>query len=522
MWDGRMGMKKVGFIFGVYCLALATIGVAGWVLLDRAFATFRGTPGGENLAGTIWWLKVLVSVGAGLSILLWVLIDWYLVNRVLRPVSRMAEAAARISEGDFGVSLDFAAEGEIQRMAEAFRRMIKNLKGLSKIARLIADGDLTRQVKPYSEKDELGHAYFRMIGNLRQIVRQVRGSAEGVAARSERVAAKSHDIAQGVQQQALFLQDASSAMNEMATRIQQAARNIQNQAQAVDRVYSAVEEMSAAIQQVATSAEVVNGLGREALAEARAGGVSVTRTIEGMKGIARATMDSASVIQGLGKKSEAIGNIVATISDIAEQTNLLALNAAIEAARAGDQGKGFAVVADEVRKLAERVSASAKEIALLIKGVQQETQNAVLSNEENIRKVENGVALAEETGQAIEKIVQVVENTARLIEQISAAAKQQASTAGEIVKATDLLKDLTQEIAEAMQEQSAGSEEIAAGSEEMKEVTQRSAAAAQELSASAAEMARLAEVLHGLVQGFKLEEDVSGENKPAPGASQAA
>ncbi len=48
-----------------------------------------------------------------------------------------------------------------------------------------------------------------------------------------------------------------------------------------------------------------------------------------MKGIARATMDMASVIQGLGQKSEAIGNIVATISDIAEQTNLLALNAAI-------------------------------------------------------------------------------------------------------------------------------------------------------------------------------------------------
>jgi len=73
-----------------------------------------------------------------------------------------------------------------------------------------------------------------------------------------------------------------------------------------------------------------------------------------------------------------------------------------------------------------------------------------------------------------------------------------------------------------MQEQSGSAEQIAGGSEEMKDVTQRSAAAAQELSSSAAEMARLAEVMHGLVQGFKLEEDVSPEAKPAPGVSQAA
>ncbi len=175
------------------------------------------------------------------------------------------------------------------------------------------------------------------------------------------------------------------------------------------------------------------------------------------------------------------------------------------------------MVADEVRKLAERVSASAKEIVQLIDGVQRETKNAVSGNEENIRQVEEGVTLAEEAGQAIGKIVQAAENTARLIDQISGAARQQANTTGEIVKATDLLKNLTREIATTMQEQSASAEEIAAGSEEMKDVTRRSAGAAQELSSSAAEMARLADTLHGLVRGFKLEVDVSREGKPGSG-----
>ncbi len=266
-----MGMKKVGVIFGVFCLAQVTMAAAGWVMLGKVSMSLRLSPGGEAMLASVAWLRVLVLLAAGLSLLLWVAIDWYLVNRVMRPVSQMAEGAVRISEGDFGVGLEFAAEGEIHRMAEAFRRMIRNLKGLSKIARLIADGDLTRQVEPYSEKDELGHAYSRMIANLRQIVSQVRDSAAGVAAGSDQVAGKSHDIAEGVQRKALLLQDASAAMNEMASRIQQTAQNVQDQAQAVDRVDLAVQEVSAAIQQVAGSAEVVNKLGREALAQARAG-----------------------------------------------------------------------------------------------------------------------------------------------------------------------------------------------------------------------------------------------------------
>src|SRR3546814_17620841 len=62
----------------------------------------------------------------------------------------------------------------------------------------------------------------------------------------------------------------------------------------------------------------------------------------------------AESILALAEQAQAIGEIIATVSDIAEQTNLLALNAAIEASRAGEHGKGFTVVANEIKALADQ------------------------------------------------------------------------------------------------------------------------------------------------------------------------
>ena len=104
----------------------------------------------------------------------------------------------------------------------------------------------------------------------------------------------------------------------------------------------------------------------DAAKDAIEGGQSVTETVRAMKEIAAK---------------------INIIEEIARQTNLLALNAAIEAARAGEQGRGFAVVADEVQRLAERSANATKQIEFLVRTIQADTNEAIVSMERSTTDV---------------------------------------------------------------------------------------------------------------------------------------
>ncbi|NEU33372.1 chemotaxis protein, partial [bacterium LRH843] len=128
--------------------------------------------------------------------------------------------------------------------------------------------------------------------------------------------------------------------------------------------------------------------------------------------------ETSKRIKRLGESSQEIGNIVALINDIADQTNILALNAAIQASMAGEAGRGFAVVADEVQRLAERSASATKQIETLVKTIQTDTNEAVISMEQTTSEVVRGANLSKDAGVALDEIQNVSGNLAKLIANI--------------------------------------------------------------------------------------------------------
>jgi twitching motility protein PilJ len=174
----------------------------------------------------------------------------------------------------------------------------------------------------------------------------------------------------------------------------------------------------------------------------------VRRTIDGMNTIRETIQETSKRIKRLGESSQEIGNIVELINDIAEQTNILALNASIQSSMAGEAGRGFAVVADEVQRLAERAANATKQIEVLVRTIQTDTNEAVVSMERSTTDVVGGALLAENAGAALEEIEQVSNQIASLVQNISGSARQQTGAAQTIARNMQVLKEISAQTAE--------------------------------------------------------------------------
>jgi len=220
-------------------------------------------------------------------------------------------------------------------------------------------------------------------------------------------------------------QQVQTSAHEMISAMDETASGAQAQSREAVGVSSAIETLSRSMRRVAEDAEAAAAAANLTLDSATRGEQAVRVSLSGMQRIRGEVQGISKKVKGLADRSLEISEIVNTIEDIASQTNLLALNAAIEAAGAGESGLRFAVVAEEVRKLAERSGKAAKDIVVLIKAVQGETQQAVMAMEEGTREVEAGFKVTVEAGERLHQIGEISQKAAALARDISQATQEQ-------------------------------------------------------------------------------------------------
>ena len=379
--------------------------------MDRSIITAAATRSGQYL----------LMVFLGISMLV-VLAGVFFAHHITKPVTQVVRAAERVGQGDLTRLVTVSSRDEIGQLAATFNDTIVRLRS---------------QVQTESERDDERHKREELQRNIMRFLDTATEIARGDLTRRGQVTSdvlgsvvdainvmveELATLIEGVREAA---QQVLTSSTEMMGTMEATAGGAQTQSREAVAVSDTMEALTRSMRQVAENAEQSATSADLTLESAQKGEHAVRASLSGMQKIRGEVQGISKKVKNLADRSLEISEIVTTIEDISSQTNLLALNAAIEAAGAGEAGLRFAVVAEEVRKLAERSGKAAKDIVLLIKSVQTETQQAVVAMEEGTREVEAGYRVTVEAGERLRQIGEISQKTAALAREISQAAQEQ-------------------------------------------------------------------------------------------------
>lgn len=350
-----------------------------------------------------------------------VVITLILTRKMTRPIKYLTDAAVKIANGHFDVTVERTSKDDIGDLAENFGKTTNRLRKyssyideMSAVLEQIADGnlDITLTLEYEGQFAKLKAALDHITSSLNKTLADIDNAADSVATGADQVSSGAQSLATGSTEQAGSLEQLSATIDDISGQIKK-------NAQEAERVN---ENMASIGSEANLSNERMNSM--------------------------------LAAMQDINKNTDEISHIIKTIEDIAFQTNILALNAAIEAARAGAAGKGFAVVADEVRNLASKSAEASQNTSELIG--------------KTMEAVENGSNIANQTAESLHKVVDSIDEIMASISDISANSHSQSEAIGQVTEGVEQLSTITQTNSAASEQSAAAAEELAAQANTMK------------------------------------------------------
>ncbi len=376
----------------------------------------------KEVMSDLYRMENIMIIVALIATVVLILAIFSMMNRVVKPVTKVTTVIGKIAEGDFTQELSVKGSDEIANMSNNMQLFISQMRNT--IAEIKSTADwLNNQAAGNEQLSESlknsSDSQAQTVGVLSRMVQQLTAAAQEVSAQME-------ELAQLIHQTREDGESAGRLMNESVIMSQNGKGNMEHISEGMGNIHSSILTLSGQIAKV-------------------------------------------------GERTAEIVDMVNIIMDIATETNLLSLNASIEAARAGEAGRGFAVVAEQIGKLAANSSVAADDISRLASGIKDTVEQAIADMDDSVSEVQKNVAIVTDARGTFDELYEMVEQTNQRIEQmiglvsqVDSVSKQMERITGSQVEATEQIARSTLELEEQAESVNADSSVVAREAEELK------------------------------------------------------
>jgi len=333
-------------------------------------------------------------------------------------------------------------------------------RALGDRAASLAEG-ATRQSRAIAEATSSVDRMTHSIRDVNTNVELLSETAEETSSSILEMDASIGEIAAHMDELTGAIETTSKAVGQVSNNLHRVAGSVEDLGETTTGASERFRELAASVAGIEANAAESRALSEDSSREASDGMAAMQETIEAMSEISSSFGSLEQCVARLAEKSQSIDEIVQVIQDVAEQTGLLSLNAAIIAAQAGEHGRAFSVVAEQVNELADRTHRSTREIALLIRAVQDDTRAAVHAVGEGSSRVETGVRRSHTAGQVLDRILAKTSATSGRVRDIADATSQQSYGLQRLEEAIHAVERSVQGISQSTTEQNEATREIA-------------------------------------------------------------
>ncbi|MDX1434998.1 MAG: methyl-accepting chemotaxis protein, partial [Gammaproteobacteria bacterium] len=356
----------------------------------------------------------------------------YMIYRSIEdPIGRISGTVRRVTQGDYGVRTELEGKDELAELGSALDGLLEDK--VTTLVRAEAENErlndsvlrLLEAVARLSERDLTATVPVSpdVTGPVADAINQMAEETSRVLTRVSRIASQVGASCATVNKKAEIVNETANAQH---AEIERTAAELASASEALNNIAKIARECNEAAERATRSTQTAMD--------------TVTGTLNSMSEIREAIQETGKRIKRLGERSQEITSIVDIISTIAERTHVLALNAGMQAAAAGEAGRGFAVVADEVQRLAESSREATSQIAGLVKNIQIDTNDTIVTMDRTISQVVEGSRMAESAGQNMVASQRSTASLVASVRQIAASSEQQAKISNDLrVRASSVL-----------------------------------------------------------------------------------